>query len=48
MSAIRKLALSAATLFLGLSALFMTSGAATAAPQLASIDCDNDWQTPCP
>jgi hypothetical protein len=50
MSAIRKLVLSAAALFLGLSALFGVAGTATAAPAPApvSIDCDDDWQTPCP
>ena len=48
MSAIRKLTLSAAALFLGLSALFVATGTATAAPQTVSIDCDDEWQTPCP
>lgn len=48
MSAIRKIVLSAATLFLGLSAMFMATGTAAAAPQPMSVECDNDWQTPCP
>jgi hypothetical protein len=49
MSAIRKIVLSAAALFLGLSALFMATGTATAVPQPTSVqECDNDWQTSCP
>jgi len=39
MSAIRKIAVSAATLFLGLSALFLTAGTAAA-------ECD--WTVPVP
>lgn len=48
MSAIRKLVLSAAALFLGLSAMFTVTATATAATQPTSVECDNDWQTPCP
>lgn len=48
MSAIRKIVLSVATLFLGLSALFMVTGTSAAADKPFSMDCDNDWHTPCP
>lgn len=46
MSAIRKISLSAAALFLGLSALFTVTGTATA--QTYTVQCGEDWQTPCP
>jgi len=45
MSAIRKIVLSAAALFLGLSAVFVATGAA-AADQPVSVLCDNDWHMP--
>jgi hypothetical protein len=48
MSAIRKLVLSAAALFLGLSAMFMATGTAAAAPQPTAVECDDEWATPCP
>jgi hypothetical protein len=48
MSAIRKLVVSVATLFLGLSAMFTVTGTATAEATPFSIQCDNDWHTPCP
>jgi hypothetical protein len=54
MSAIRKLVLSAAALFLGLSALFVGVGTAAAeddwnAPMVTVQDCEDDWNTPpCP
>jgi hypothetical protein len=49
MSVIRTIVLSAATLFLGLSAMFMVTGTAAAAETTqASIQCDTDWHTPCP
>ncbi len=48
MSAIRKIVLSAATLFLGLSGMFVAVSTAAAAPAPVVVDCDNDWQTPCP
>jgi hypothetical protein len=51
MSVIRKLALSAAALFISLSALFVGVGTATAATTAAptlSVDCEDDWHTPCP
>jgi hypothetical protein len=50
MSAIRKIVLSAATLFLGLSGMFLAVSTATAAPAPVSvtIDCDDEWHTPCP
>lgn len=49
MSAIRKVSLSAAALFIGLSALFVVTGTAAAAVNDSySIQCDTDWQTPCP
>jgi hypothetical protein len=48
MSAIRKIAVPAATLFLGLSALFLTTGTATAAGPSYGIDCVEDWHTTCP
>lgn len=48
MSAIRKLVLSAAGLFLGLSALFGVTGTAMAAAQPIAMECEDDWHTPCP
>ena len=48
MSAIRKIALSAAALFLGLSAMFVVTGTAAAADQTCSVPCDNDWHVACP
>jgi len=48
MSAIRKIVVSAATLFLGLSGMFLAVSTATAAPAPFSIQCDDDWQTPTP
>lgn len=47
MSAIRKIALSAAALFLGLSAMFMVTGTAAATDRTA-VECDSDWHSPCP
>ena len=47
MSAIRKIVLSAAALFLGLSAVFLTTGTA-AADQTCSVPNDNDWHISCP
>lgn len=49
MSAIRKIVLSAAAVFLGLSAMFMITGtAAAAAADRTAVECDSDWHTPCP
>lgn len=48
MSAIRKIVVSVATAFLGLSALFMATGPAAAEPVSYSVQCGNDWHTPCP
>jgi hypothetical protein len=53
MSAIRKITLSAAALFLGLSALFVGVGTAAAeddwnTPVATVLDCEDDWNTPCP
>jgi hypothetical protein len=48
MSAIRKIALSAATLSFGLTAMFLATGTASAADQPFSVQCDNDWHTVCP
>lgn len=49
MSAIRRISLSAAALFLGLSALFMVSGTASAATTGSNaIECGEDWNSPCP
>lgn len=48
MSAIRTIVLSAAALFLGLSAMFLITGTASAASNAYSIQCDEDWHTPCP
>ena len=48
MSVIRKIVVSAATLFLGLSAMFMVTGTAAAADAGYTIQCDNDWHLPCP
>ena len=47
MSALRKIVLSAAALFLGLSAMFTATAAATAAP-LPTIECDDEWANNCP
>lgn len=49
MSAIRKIVVSAATLFLGLTGMFLAVSTATAAPApTVAIECDDDWHTPCP
>jgi len=48
MSAIRKIAVPAATLFLGLSALLTVTATATANAQPSSVTCDNDWHNPSP
>lgn len=48
MSVIRKITLSAAALFLGLSALFVATGTATAVPHPVAIDCDDEWAENCP
>ena len=49
MSAIRKIALSAAALFVGLSAMFMVTGTAVAADRgHTAVECDSDWHSPCP
>ena len=48
MSAIRKIIVSAASLFLGLSAMFAVTSTATAADKPFAVECDNDWHTPCP
>jgi hypothetical protein len=56
MSAIRKIVLSAATLFLGLSGLFFVTAPANADNDWTTVDnrfgnsiqCDNDWTTPEP
>jgi hypothetical protein len=48
MFVIRKIVLSGAALFLGLSAMFLTTGTASAVTQPTVAECDNDWQTPCP
>jgi hypothetical protein len=48
MSAIRKIVVSAATLFLALSALFTVAGAATAEIKPLATVADNDWHTPAP
>ena len=52
MSAIRKLTLSAAALFLSFSALFVVGGTAVAAvtsnAPVAMEECEDDWNTPCP
>lgn len=47
MSAIRTIVLSAATLFLGLSGMFLVTGTASAATSTFAIECDEDWHT-CP
>jgi hypothetical protein len=48
MSSIRKIVVSAATLFLGLSAMFTVTATATADTTPYTIQCDNDWHTVCP
>jgi hypothetical protein len=48
MSVIRKIVLSSAAMFLGLSALFMATGPAAAAPQPTSVECDDEWANQCP
>lgn len=47
MSALRKLVLSAATLFLGLSGLFLVTATAAAAGHGNTVQCDEDWHLPC-
>lgn len=47
MSALRKLVLSAAALFLGLSGLFLVAAPATADNHVNTVQCDEDWHTPC-
>jgi hypothetical protein len=51
MSAIHKIVVSVAALFLGLSATLVAGGTAVADPaaQPVHIQCENDWHTPpCP
>ncbi|TDV41088.1 hypothetical protein [Actinophytocola oryzae] len=48
MSAVRKVVLSVSALFLGLSALFLVTGTATAQNAPYTLQCDEDWHTPCP
>lgn len=48
MSAIRTIVLSAATLFFGLSTMFLVAGTAAAANNVYSVECDEDWHTPIP
>jgi len=48
MSAIRKIVLSAAALFLGLSAMFTAAATASADNHPYSVECDSDWHTVCP
>ena len=47
MSAIRKIVVSAAIAFLGLSGVLAATGVATAA-ESRTVECDNDWHIPCP
>jgi hypothetical protein len=47
LSVIRKITLSAATLFFGLSAMFVVTGTAAAANAPFATECDEDWHTPC-
>jgi hypothetical protein len=49
MSATRKIAVSISALFLGLSAMILPAGTATADNDWTSAaPCDNDWTTPIP
>lgn len=48
MSAIRKIAVSVSALFLGLSALFLTTAPAAAEGQPYTTQCDSDWHNTCP
>lgn len=48
MSAIRKIVVSAATLFLGLSAMFMVAGTASAENGWNWLQCENGWNCPTP
>jgi hypothetical protein len=49
MSAIRTIVVSAAALFLGLSGMFLVTGTAAAnTTSTYSIQCEEDWHTPCP
>jgi hypothetical protein len=47
MSALRKLVLSAATLFLGLAGMFLVTANAAAAGHGYTVQCDEDWHLPC-
>ncbi len=48
MSAMRKIIVSVATLFLGLSAMFTVTATAAADTQPAFTSCEDDWHVPCP
>jgi hypothetical protein len=48
LSVVRTITLSAASLFVGLSAMFVVTGTATAASHSFSAECVEDWHTPCP
>ena len=44
----RKIVISATALLFGLSAMFVATGTAGAESRPYSVECDNDWHTPCP
>jgi len=48
MFVIRKIVVPVATLFLGLSGMFMVTVPAPPAPQSYTTTCEDDWHTPCP
>ncbi len=48
MFVIRKIVVPVATLFLGLSGMFMVTVTATADTQSYTTTCEDDWHTPCP
>lgn len=48
MSAVRKIVVSSATMFLGLSAMFLAVGVASADNYGSTLACENDWHQHCP
>lgn len=47
MSAVRKLVLSVSALFLGLSGLFLVTATAAADNHGYTVQCGEEWNTPC-
>jgi len=47
MSVARKLVMSVSVLFLGLAGLFLATATASADSHVYTVQCDEDWHTPC-